>query len=466
MIRRIYICIVMSLLACLSCGAVTYAEAKDMYRAGDYAGALPVFQKRLKDRPKDAALNHWVGVCLMQTGRPHEAVPYLEFAHKKKITSSPRYLAEIAFMDYRIDDAVKYIDAYREALDKDDKEMSEDDGLLAGRIGRMRSMLDRVEAIEIIDSVAVEPEEFFRHYRLTIESGSLNSRSVLPDVFDAVPGMPVYMPESRQSMIWAMSDSAENYVLVGSNLLSDGTWERPHVLGGNLNEGGDANYPFLMSDGITLYFANDGENSLGGYDIFISRRDDDGFLQPQNIGMPYNSPYNDYMLAIDEITGVGWWATDRNRTDGLITIYKFIPKEMRVNYPVDKPDLGSLARVDSYRDTWAAGADYSDILSSIAEIDPLRKVKKHDFRFAMPGGKIYTSWDDFQNPDARVAMQGYVDACAQHDDDKNALAELRRQYADGDESCSAEILSLEAAVRKARLALRRMANDVIKLETR
>ena len=54
-----------------------------------------------------------------------------------------------------------------------------------------------------------------------------------------------------------------------SSRLADGSWEQPEPLGDVLNEGGDANFPFLMSDGVTLYFANDGENSLGGYDIFI-----------------------------------------------------------------------------------------------------------------------------------------------------------------------------------------------------
>jgi len=28
-------------------------------------------------------------------------------------------------------------------------------------------------------------------------------------------------------------------------------------------------YPFLMADGVSLYFAADGEESLGGLDIFI-----------------------------------------------------------------------------------------------------------------------------------------------------------------------------------------------------
>lgn len=44
--------------------------------------------------------------------------------------------------------------------------------------------------------------------------------------------------------------------------LLDG-WSEPEPLM-SLNEQGNVNYPFLMSDGITLYYASDGEGSLGG----------------------------------------------------------------------------------------------------------------------------------------------------------------------------------------------------------
>ena len=105
----------------------------------------------------------------------------------------------------------------------------------------------------------------------------------------------------------------------------------------------------MMQDGMTIYYANNGTSSLGGYDIFISRKDDNEYYKPQNIGMPYNSPYDDYMLAIDETTGVGWWATDRNQLGDSITIYKFIPQDMRINYDVDTIDLVKFARIQDYR---------------------------------------------------------------------------------------------------------------------
>lgn len=464
LIRR---CLPVALLAMVATGSVgqTLEEAKDMYRAGDYAGALPVFSKKLEDKPRDASLNHWTGVCLMQQGMYDEAIPLLEYALKRKVTESPRYLAEIAFMQYRVDDAEEYIEAYKTALEKSKKDVPEETADLERRVRQMKAMLDRVECIEIIDSIAVDAATFFKAYRLTAESGSLNSSEVLPRGVRAVSDAVVYMPESKTSMMWAMPDENENYVLVASNLLSDGKWERPRLLGEVLNEGGDANYPFMLSDGITLYFANTGENSIGGYDIFISRRDEDTYFQPQNIGMPYNSPYDDYMLAIDEITGVGWWATDRNRLDGKITIYKFIPKEMRENYAVDEPSLVSMARIASYRDTWVDGADYSDLLMAIEEIDPDRKVVKNDFEFALPDGKVYTRWDDFKNPDAKAAMQEYVSAVNDHETTLTALEQLRRKYAQGVTGLESMIMKMEEKLRDDYVLMRRLANDVIRLET-
>ena len=50
-------------------------------------------------------------------------------------------------------------------------------------------------------------------------------------------------------------------------------WSDPLALKG-INEGiSEANYPFMMTDGTTFYFAAKGKESIGGYDIFVTRAD-------------------------------------------------------------------------------------------------------------------------------------------------------------------------------------------------
>ena len=80
----------------------------------------------------------------------------------------------------------------------------------------------------------------------------------------------------------------------------------------------------------------------------VATRDaaDGEFLQPQNLGMPYNSPFDDYLLAVDELNGVGWWATDRKQLGDSLTVFLFKVNDLRRNYSPEDENLTAFARVD------------------------------------------------------------------------------------------------------------------------
>ncbi|MBF1551852.1 MAG: hypothetical protein HXO08_09425, partial [Prevotella salivae] len=121
-----------------------------------------------------------------------------------------------------------------------------------------------------------------------------------------------------------------------------------------------ANYPFIMQDGVTLYFAAKGNHSIGGYDLFMTRYNSEqhGFYNPENIGLPYNSPSNDYLLAIDEVHELGWLVTDRRMPEGKVCIYTFIPTKQRLSYEKDNltaKQLEAQAQITSIASTWKNG---------------------------------------------------------------------------------------------------------------
>lgn len=332
------------------------------------------------------------------------------------------------------------------------------------RIELGKSMLDRVEKIAIIDSITVDSASFFRAYHLSAPTGSIRDVSSLPKGLKGATQTTVFTTESGEKMIWGASDDNGHTHLVQSSLLSDGSWEQPTPLGDGLMLGANANYPFLMSDGMTLYYASDGEGSLGGYDIFISRNDGDSFLQPQNIGMPYNSPYNDYMLAIDELTGVGWWATDRNQIKGCVTIYVFIPQELRINYPVDTPDLAGRAFITNISATQQDGVDYASALKAIKAIDDEEHSKAADFYFAVPGKGVYTSLNDFQSSAAKQAMNEYLAAQQELNTLSATLADMRLRYAGGNTKLATQILEAEQQQQTMRATILRISNSVVRAE--
>ena len=295
------------------------------------------------------------------------------------------------------------------------------------------------------------------------ECGSLNPTTILPNGFSALTNTVVYQPESKSQMIWAVEDEDSIETLVFSSILTDNSWEKPVVLDENLCEG-NSNYPYIMPDGITIYFANDGENSIGGYDIFLSRKDDDGFLQPQNIGMPYNSPYNDYMLVIDETTGLGWWASDRNQIDGQVTIYTFIPNEVRVNYPTDTPNLINLARINSISDSWQADTDYNKILNRLNSIsNPISSNNASVFSLTLPNGDIYTTLDDFEHEEAAQVMEEYLVEVDNLNSLLQRVANLRQEYSIGHD-VGVEIINLEQQIISQRALITRLRNNVVSLE--
>lgn len=452
-------------LTALSAAAITPAEAKKAFEQGDFEEAAPVLAAEARKSPKDAVLNTQAGIALYHTGNEAEAVTYL----KRGTNEANLYLARIAMHRYHFDQAEEYVDKYEDGFKKSRRaqrperpEATE----VRRQIDMGRNMLERVERVVIIDSIDVDRDKFFLAYNLAPSAGSLRPADQLPGRFEAADPTVVFATEGDDQIFWAMPDENEDFRIATSSLLADNTWEKPTLLPDLLNEGGDANYPFMMSDGVTLYYGSTGENSLGGYDIFLSRRDGDTWYQPQNIGMPYNSYANDYMLAIDELTGAGWWATDRNAAPDRLTVYVFVPSDLRVNYPIDFPGLAERALLTSWRDTQPDGADYSGLLAAIRAASSDTKADGDGFRFAVPTKGIYTAFSDFRQPQARKLMKEYLDMQQKFELDRRRLQVLRDKYARGNRASASEILTLEADIERQRGELRYMSNRIVAEENR
>lgn len=67
----------------------------------------------------------------------------------------------------------------------------------------------------------------------------------------------------------------------------------PENLGPVVNTPGNEMFPYVREDG-SLFFASDGHPGLGGLDLFVSLRGPDGLSEPENLGVPINSPADDF----------------------------------------------------------------------------------------------------------------------------------------------------------------------------
>ncbi len=441
-------------------------EARRFYKEGKYEEVLKITNNLVKKKSGQYGnANYFHGASLVALGRSEEAIEYLQVAEEREVAEAAMMLAEIYTKEYFPTEALAHYDAYEKIVlgRKKNNEVPASVAEARSHLVLMENMLSRVEQVEIIDSLTVDAQEFFKAYRLAPQAGKLVSGAtvMMPDVEMA------YVPQNNTTIYYSQADSLGNFKLMCADILDDGSFDRPKPLPGlGLDDGGNAEYPFLMSDGLTLYFARDGEGSLGGYDIYLTHRDDEGFLLPQNLGMPYNSPDDDYMMAIDETTGVGWWATDRNHIPGKLTIYVFVPSPTRVNVEPNNPDLRSLARLSDISLTRLQGVDYNAVLQRIDEIgnttDQVAEKDVKSFELAIgSANKVYSSLSDFRSRDAAVSMTQAVDAMIQIKRLSQRLATLRQQYAAGDRSNASEIINLESQLEDARQRLYDKRNEAI-----
>ena len=368
-----------------------------------------------------------------------------------------------SFLNYDFENAAKQYAAARKKAKKNIPPQLEEQ---ERELMNAENFLERVEQLVILDSISVPKTDFFKAYRLPFSAGNLGTATDIP--FETPDADYVFTNEGNDFKMWAQPDSTGIYRIVESIRLTDGTWHEPTETPDVLNNGGNAIYPFMMSDGVTLYFASDNEESLGGYDIFVATRDaaDGEYLQPQNIGMPYNSPYDDYLLAIDELNGVGWWATDRNQLGDNLTVYLFKVNDLRKNYCAEDTDnIPDLAFIRDYKSTWGEN-DYTELLEEIHSITPAPAKKQVDFIFPMKGGVNYTTLDDFQTSSGRAMMKKYIAARKAFLQKEEKLSDMRRKFAiNKGSSLRPQIRSLETEVEKDREALRRLRSEVYRAET-
>lgn len=230
---------------------------------------------------------------------------------------------------------------------------------------RITNMREMTQQIIIIDSIVTSKEQFLVSIRLSSESGKLMPTS---SFFHNLGEGCLYINEMGNKVYFSQPEDSLQQLFTSDKLGNE--WSRPQKLTG-ISEGiHEASYPFMQSDGVTFYFAGKGEESIGGYDIFMTRYDsrNGSFLKPENIGMPFNSEANDYMYAIDETNRIGYFATDRRQPEGMVCIYIFIPTDTRKTYDnvlYTEEQIRHLADISSIADTWGDGTERQAALERI-----------------------------------------------------------------------------------------------------
>lgn len=287
---------------------------------------------------------------------------------------------------------------------------------------RITSMREMTQQITIIDSIVTDKDQLLSQLLLSDETGRILSSSAFWGKGDSTT---VFVNEMGNKAYFSQPDDSLKQQLCTSDLLG-GEWSKPQLLNG-ISEGiSETAYPFMLADGLTFYFAGKGEESIGGYDIFMTRYDahNNSFLKPENIGMPFNSEANDYLFAIDEYAHIGYFVSDRRQPEGKACLYIFIPQSSRKTYdPIvyTPAEIRGFADISSIADTWGNGEERSAALAryQAISINSLKGTNTNaqpedntvaSLELVINDALTYSSARDFRSREAAVLYKQLIEA--------------------------------------------------------
>ena len=381
---------------------------------------------------------------------------------------------EQAMALYDFDKAEEILEAQIEYLEKVGQPTDEKEALL--EIVRKNMLkLHSTACITFVDSVVLPRKDVLQAIRLDDESGTLEA---FADYFHQPDTLfrTVFVNQLQNKRLYAKPNAEGQLRLFGQELIGN-EWTAEKELEGLESEGDEVmNYPFMLDDGVTLYFAAQTDEGLGGYDIYMTRydQDDHAFLAPENVGMPFNSPANDYLMVIDEYNRLGWFVTDRNQPADSVCLYTFIPSQTRRVYTEDAvgaEGLRQLARIGSIRQTWTNQDEVRQAQARLAELRSGKKdeQKAHDFDFVVDDRHVYTTASDFKNQQARQQIGFWLETQKVLEKTETQLDALRQQYAtaanDQKQQLAPQIRIMEAKHEQLIDDLRQQAKQIRKLES-
>ncbi|MBO7480565.1 MAG: PD40 domain-containing protein, partial [Bacteroidales bacterium] len=356
-LKKIFVALTLLLLVCVGNLSAQYAKLVDSkkytkaemslfnasvgyFDAGDYSNASKGFTQLHSWYPSDPVFCFYCGATMVMLRTEYDkAIKYLLLAYENKLSEADYYIGFAYHNKYLFSKAITHYSRYREYLESTTKGKSP-------KIEVVRSLMTQAQkgrdigqysyVLKVISNSKVKRSNFYFSYGRKVLAGNI---VVKPDFFKQKNDKYnkevdlVYVLDTIAYVSSYGSDMKNGLDIYYSRKIKDTRskdstayiWSTLRPLPGNVNTEYDEAYPFLASDG-TLYFASKGHNSIGGYDIFKSVYNSELgiWLEPENLGFPINTPYDDFMYAIEANGKSAFFASDRVSKEGQVMVCRYI----------------------------------------------------------------------------------------------------------------------------------------------
>lgn len=425
-------------LVCISCAFAQSAQRADaLFGEGKYQEALVIYQALHRKEASNPLYTYRLARCEQEMGNPEAAISYFQVENTKRYTLRNFFLAEAYFQAYQFAQAKELYNAYLENIGSEE-ERYQYTQLQLIRTDRLERYFRKMEDIFIIDSVSINADSLCQHIAsMTDEIGT----------FSCQDGLYSYTNQrGDRRYITVKTDDGRTILCKQEKLLDE--WTEPDTLPLLINQNARQNYPFLMPDGMTLYYAAESENGLGGWDIYVTRFNPstNSYIKPELLNMPFNSINDDLLLWVNENEGKGYFLSNRR---GHLCLYSFIPSTQKKTLDADDSYKSDFARLKCLRPLVAQETEENTHIEPV--FTKTEEPDEPDFTLVINDSIVYHALSDFRSDEARQMAETYLDLLDQIKEETEELATKRLSYqtaesADLKMQLSPLILSLEKDV--------------------
>ncbi len=181
-------------------------------------------------------------------------------------------------------------------------------------------------------------------------------------------------------------DEKDIYVTLQDN---NGAWLTPINLGKQINTQEDELSPFLASDGRTLYFSTNGRPGYGSHDIYMSKRQGNGWTtwtEPVNLGPEINGPGFDAYYTLPASADYAYMVSNVNSYGASDLVRVKLPEVIK-----PEPVVLVLGRTLNAKTKDPVSADilFEDLIANKEVGEAISDPKTGSYRITLSKGKNY-----------------------------------------------------------------------------
>lgn len=306
-------------------------QANLYFEEEEFLKAYPLFSQLLAMHQESPEYNYKFGVCMLfSVAEKEQAIKYLEIASKYPDVEPEvwYYLGRAYHVNYRFNDAITAYNKYKQVASQKKAEKLQVDRQIE-MCNNGKKLLKNLSELVVLDKKELARSEFFRSYDLS----EFNAKLIVePDEFKTdldkkKKGTHImYLDQTKDEIYFSSygKDGKNGKDIYVKRKLPNGEYGKPIALGFPVNTPYDEDFPFLHPSGKILYFCSKGHNSMGGYDVFKSERNDatGTWSKPVNMDFAINTPDDDFLFISDANDKIGYFASTRESSGDMVTVYK------------------------------------------------------------------------------------------------------------------------------------------------